>query len=156
MARQGGDGNRGGGYRDGAYGAGGPNYNGDPYGGWGQRVYSPQEIRDFRNQARYWTNEAQQLRDQLRRDGMNPGPELDEILRAMRQLDDDRVYKDARELERLQTMVGEGLKRFEFGLRRKIEDTETDQPTLAISDEVPRGFRDQVEEYFRSLAKQTK
>ena len=49
-----------------------------------------------------------------------------------------------------------GLKRFEFGLRRKVEDAQVDQPTLAISDEVPRGFRDQVEEYFRSLSKQTK
>ena len=44
---------------------------------------------------------------------MNPA-DLDEVLRAMRQLDDDRVYKDARELERLQTQVAEGLKRFEF------------------------------------------
>ena len=74
----------------------------------------------------------------------------------MRQLDDDRVYKDAKELERLQTLVGEGLKRFEFGLRRKVEETQADQPTLAISDEVPRGFRDQVEEYFRSLSKPSK
>ena len=30
------------------------------------------------------------------------------------------------------------------------EDAQVDQPTLMISDEVPRGFRDQVEEYFRS------
>jgi hypothetical protein len=142
--------------RDGNYGAGGPNYNGDNWGGWGQRVYTPQEVRNFRDQARYWAGEAQQLRDQLRNDGVNAGPELDEILRAMRQLDDDRVYKDAKELERLQTLVGEGLKRFEFGLRRKVEDAQVDQPTLAISDEVPPGFRDQVEEYFRSLSKTTK
>ena len=150
--RQNGDGDRGG-YRDGSNGAGGPNYNGDRWGGWGQRVYTPQEVRNFRDQARYWTNETQQLRDQLRNDGVNAGPELDEILRAMRQLDDDRVYKDAKELERLQTLVGEGLKRFEFGLRRKVEDAQVDQPTLATSDEVPPAFRDQVEEYFRSLSK---
>jgi len=71
----------------------------------------------------------------------------------MRQLDDDRVYKDARELERLETLVAEGLKRFEFGLRRKVEDASSDQPTLASTDEVPRGFRELVEEYYRSLAK---
>ena len=83
---------------------------------------------------------------------MNPG-DLDEALRAMRQLDDDRVYKDAKELERLETLVAEGLKRFEFGLRRKVEDAANDQPTLASTDEVPRGFRDAVEEYYRSLSK---
>ena len=75
---------------------------GDDWGGWGQRVYSPQEIREFRDQARYWTGEAQRLREQLRNDGVNPA-DLDEVLRAMRQLDDERVYKDARELERLQS-----------------------------------------------------
>ena len=79
--------------------------------------------------------------------------ELDDILRRLRQLDDDRVYKDARELERLQTFVAEGLKRFEFGLRRKAEDAQSETPTLASTDEVPRGFRDLVAEYYRSLSR---
>ena len=65
-------------------------------------MYTPGEIRNFRDQARYWSGEIQRLRDQLRNDGVN-ATDLDEALRAMRQLDDDRVYKDARELERLQT-----------------------------------------------------
>ena len=97
--------NRGGDNRgDGSFG--GSATDGDNWGGWGQRVYTPGEIRNFRDQARYWTGEAQRLRDQLRNDGVNPA-DLDEVLRAMRQLDDDRVYKDARELERLQTQVAE-------------------------------------------------
>ena len=74
----------------------------------------------------------------------------------MRQLDDDRVYKDARELERLQTQVAEGLKRFEFTLRRKVEDSQGDQPALTATDEVPRGFRDLVDEYYRSLSRASK
>jgi hypothetical protein len=82
--------------------------------------------------------------------------DLDEVLRAMRQLDDDRIYKDARELERLQTQVAEGLKRFEFTLRRKVEDAQGDQPALTATDEVPRGYRDLVEEYHRSLSRATK
>src|SRR5581483_8083016 len=126
---------------DGGY-YGGPR-TGDYWGGWGQRVFTPGEVRQYRDQARYWTNETQQLRDQLRNDGVNTA-DLDEILRQMRQLDDDHVYKDPRDLERLETEVAEGLKRFEFGLRRKVEDTANDQPTLANTDEVPRGFRDLV------------
>jgi uncharacterized protein (DUF2461 family) len=74
----------------------------------------------------------------------------------MRQLDDDRVYRDARELERLQTQVAEGLKRFEFGLRRKVEDTAVDQPSLIATEEVPRGFRELVDEYTRSLSRTSK
>jgi hypothetical protein len=49
--------------------------------------------------------------------------------------------------------VLEGLKRFEFGLRRKVEDSQGDQPALTASDEVPRGFRDMVSEYYRSLGR---
>jgi hypothetical protein len=146
-------GNNNGGMRNGGDGTyAGGRYNGDYWGGWGQRVFNPGEIRQFRDQTRYWAGEAQQLRDQLRNDGVNTA-DLDEILRQMRQLDDDRVYKDPKELERLETEVGEGLKRFEFGLRRKAEDAAADQPALASTDEVPRGFRDQVEEYFRALSK---
>jgi hypothetical protein len=139
----------------GYYGGGGPYNRGDDYGGWGQRVYTPGEIRQFRDQARYWANEAQNLRDQLRNDGATT-TDLDEVLKQMRQLDDDRVYKDAQELERLQTLVAEGLKRFEFGLRRKVEDSTGDQPALASTDDVPRGFRDLVDEYYRSLSKTSK
>jgi hypothetical protein len=118
-------------------------------------VYTPGEIRNFRDQGRYWTGEAQRLRDQLRNDGVNT-TDLEEVLKAMRQLDDDRVYKDARELERLQTTVAEGLKRFEFTLRRKVEDSQGDQPALTATDEVPRGFRDLVYEYYRSLPRASK
>ena len=59
-------------------------------------------------------------------------------------------------LERLQTLVAEGLKRFEFGLRRKVEDATGDQPALMTTDEVPRGFKELVAEYYRSLSKTSK
>ena len=45
------------------------------------------------------------------------------------------------------------MKRFEFGLRRKVEDAQGDQPALDAADEVPRGFRDLVDEYYRSLSR---
>ena len=49
--------------------------------------------------------------------------------------------------------VAEGLKRFEFTLRRKVEDSQGDQPALTATDEVPRGYRDLVAEYDRSLSR---
>lgn len=77
--------------------------------------------------------------------------DLDEILRRMRQLQDERVYKDTSELARLQSFVTEGLKRFEFGLRRRA-DAPSDAVVLAGSSEVPEEFKKQVEQYFRSLS----
>ena len=45
--------------------------------------------------------------------------ELEEILRRLRELEDSRIYKDVEELLALQSFVSEGIKRFEFTLRRK-------------------------------------
>ena len=48
--------------------------------------------------------------------------------------------------------VAESLKRFEFGLRRKV-DADKNAIALTGSDEVPEEFRKLVEQYYRSLAK---
>lgn len=127
-------------------------------GGWGggsrrpgDYLYNGEDIRQFRGEFREWTAQGQELRRQLREQGVDV-TDLDEILRSLKALDDDRVYKDAAELERLQSFVSEGLKRFEYSLRRKVE-TADQQLFLSGSDEVPAGFRDLVEEYYRSLAK---
>ncbi len=78
--------------------------------------------------------------------------EIDSILRNLRALDDDRVYQDVAELARLQTEVTEGLKRFEYGLRRKLEGN-GNQILLSGSDEVPEQFRKLVDQYYKSLSK---
>ena len=96
-------------------------------------------------------NEAQELRRQLRAENVDP-KELDDLMRRLRQLDDDRIYKDASELQRLQSFVTEGLKRFEYGLRRQVEEKGT-EVVLSGADEVPETFRTLVEQYYRSLSK---
>ena len=125
-------------------------------GGWagGDRRpgnFSPDDIRQFRGEARRWAQEGQALRDMLREQNLDP-KELDEIMKRLRELDSERVYQDVAELERLQTFVAEGLKRFEYGLRRKVGD-ETDRALVNGSDEVPAEFKALVEEYYRSLSR---
>jgi hypothetical protein len=78
--------------------------------------------------------------------------QLEEILRKLRELEDTRNYRDAAEFERLQTFIAEGMKRFEYDLRRKV-GTDTDRALLNGGDEVPQQFRKLVEEYYRSLSK---
>ncbi|MGE3577600.1 MAG: hypothetical protein AB7I25_04000, partial [Vicinamibacterales bacterium] len=48
--------------------------------------------------------------------------------------------------------VTEGLKRFEYALRRQTEDKDK-EVVLSATDEVPDAFRAQVEQYYRSLSK---
>jgi hypothetical protein len=128
-------------------------WNGGYGGGWDYRNFrlGQEDIRQLRGEVRQWTNEAQQLRRDLAAENIDPR-ELDEILRALRQLDDPRVYQDVSELQRLQSVVSEGLKRFEFGLRRRV-DADRNSVVLSGSDEVPEEFRKLVQEYYRSLAR---
>ena len=110
-----------------------------------------EDIRQLRGEVRQWTGEAQELRRDLAAENIDPR-ELDEILRALRQLDDPRVYQNVSELQRLQSTIAEGLKRFEFGLRRRV-DADENSIVLSGSDEVPEEFRKLVQEYYRSLAR---
>jgi len=78
--------------------------------------------------------------------------EFDEIMKRLKELDSERVYQDVEELARLQTSVAEGLKRFEYALRRKVGD-DTDRALVNGSEDVPSEYKALVEEYYRSLSK---
>ena len=53
---------------------------------------------------------------------------------------------------RLQRQVADSMKRFEYGLRRKVEG-DANQVVVSGTDEVPEQFRTLVEQYYRSLSK---
>jgi hypothetical protein len=79
------------------------------------------------------------------------GRELDEVLKMLQQLEDPRIYQNVDELTRRQTEVAERLKRFEFALRREVNDKNV--VALSGADEVPDKYRPLAEEYFRSLGR---
>jgi hypothetical protein len=137
-----------GGPRTGGWGGDARNWNGG-YGGWG--AFTPDDIRQFRSELREWQNDAQALRQQLTEAGLD-ARELDAIMRQLRELDSEQVFADPRNLAALQANALEKLKNFEFNLRQKAQGD--NQPlSLSGSEEVPAGFRTQIEEYFRSLAR---
>lgn len=137
------------GANDGTWGGG--------WGGWSgydRRLgrLTESDIRQLRGEMRQWSNEARELRGLLRNEEIDP-KELDAILRAMRDLDDERIYQNTAELQRLQTLVSEGLKRVEYGLRRRAEAREQGEVLVAGSEQVPEAFRQLVEQYYRSLSR---
>ncbi len=99
--------------------------NGAAWGGGDRRPgnFNPEDIRQFRGEVRQWINDAEQLRRLVQGQRMD-ARQLEDVLRGLRQLQDDRIYQDVEELQRLQSAVTENMKRFEFGLRRRAEGGE--------------------------------
>jgi hypothetical protein len=110
-----------------------------------------EDARQFRNEMQRYTRDAEQLRRMLQGEKIDP-KEIDALLRNLRQLSDDRLYKDVEELARLQAQVTDSAKRIEYDLRRRLEAKEG-QVLLSGADEVPEQFRKVVEQYYRSLSK---
>jgi hypothetical protein len=112
---------------------------------------TPEDVRQLRRQVREWIADAEAVRRALAREGVATG-DLDRLIRELRALDSDDLAPDAAEIAQLQAGVVDGLKRFEFGLRRKLLDTDG-QILLNGLNELSPEFRRQVEEYYRLLGK---
>jgi hypothetical protein len=125
-------------------------------GGQGARVggggLSAEQIRQFSREYRERRADAEALRRELAREGVDVGT-LDRMIAQMRALEAARVYSDAEELERLQSSVVEGFKNFEFALRRAIEGEIGDRPLVGGTSDVPPEFRKLVDEYYKALAR---
>jgi len=116
--------------------------------------FSPDDIRQFQREARERQGEAQALRRDLQRLGVSV-KDLDELIRGLRDLDSARAYNDPAGLARLQAQLAEGFRRFEFDLRRKLDQAGS-QLLLAGPDQAPAEYRKAIEEYYRSLARSRK
>ena len=120
--------------------------------GWYQPgIFSPEDLRQMGAEFEQRVREAEGLRDDLRQLGL-PAQDLEAILRRMREWSVRGVNQDPLALEELRAQVIEGLRQFEYRLWRDIEGEGGDRLFLAGADEVPPGFRELVEEYYKSLA----
>ncbi len=108
--------------------------------------------RQFGREFRVRRQAAESLRADLRAIGQDTG-EIDRLLNQFRALDNSRTFGDTRGLDRLENDLIEGLKAFEFSLWRAFGDDTRQRPAAGASARVPPQFREQVEEYYRSLAR---
>jgi len=92
------------------------------------------------------------LRNQLRATGQ-PIDDLQAVLDDLNRLAQEGLYADPNNLAAVHADMLNRLKRIEFGLRREVEGDSERGATLTGSDEVPDGYRESVEEYYRYLAR---
>jgi hypothetical protein len=71
----------------------------------------------------------------------------------MRAAANDQNLKDEKSGGELRAQVIDGLKAYEFALRRSLDAKENGQVLAGRSGDVPAAFRAYVEEYYRSIAR---
>ena len=99
--------------------------------------------------------EAQALRDELARSRVDVSA-LDRAIESMRMMSARSPLDDTESAKQLRAQVVEGLKAFEFSLRRALNGPEDGRVLTGRTGDVPPAFRAQVEEYYRSIAKPSK
>jgi hypothetical protein len=115
------------------------------------------DVRQWANQARQLANDTQTLRNQLQQAGVG-GKDLmpvDEVVKALRALGDERNYQNMGNLESLYSAAVDKFKSLEFELRKRT-DTTNEQLYLSGSEDLPPNFRALIQEYYRTLSKQPK
>jgi hypothetical protein len=117
--------------------------------------FTPGDVRQFRREFRERRAEAERLRESLEAQGIDAG-ELDAIIDRLGRLDSGGVWGDPRGLAELQAEVIQGLKEFEYVLRRQLGGGDARELLLTGSDDVPPGYRELVEEYYKALAEQNR
>ena len=124
-------------------------------GGFGNRRpganMTPEDARQFRNEVRQFTGNAQQMRPLLKGQPEDVKA-LEEVLRNLKALDNDKVFADPAQFDRLQAAAADAIKRFEFNLRRRAE-LKGNEVLLSGDGDVPEEFRKLVEQYYKSLSK---
>ena len=120
--------------------------------GWYQPgIFTPEDLRQMSSEFEQRLREGQELRDSLRQMGIS-SEDLDAVLRQMKDWKVRGINNDPLALDELRAKVIEGLRQFEYRLWRDIEGEGGERLYLAGSDEVPPGYRELVEEYYKNLA----
>jgi hypothetical protein len=120
-------------------------------GGGGNRL-RPGDARQFERDLRQRLGELSELRRELQRDGVDVGG-LDRVIAGLSGFERRREYGDPRGLDILESEIIQGLKDFEYDLRRELLGDEGDRLFLGGSDDVPEGYRELVEQYYRELSR---
>jgi hypothetical protein len=108
-------------------------------------------MRQLTRELRERRAAAEALRRDLRAQGQETG-DLDRLIDEMRSVERQGSFDLSTDIEQLQSSVVDGLKAFEFALRRQLSGDGA-QPVLGGNADVPASYRQLVDEYYKALAK---
>ena len=125
-------------------------------GGFGGQYDERGEQQQITRELQQRIADAQAIARDLRAAGENPAP-LERAIENMQQMASTFTsLTDKRAEAMLRQQVVDGLKAYEFALRRASGDEAGSRVLLERSGEVPPAFKALVEEYYRSLSRTPK
>jgi hypothetical protein len=113
---------------------------------------NPQDARTLRNQAGQDARTADQIRQMMQQAGIKDLTTIEEAIRALRALENERAYADPMGLQQLQATAIQKVQQLELDLRKRLDKT-SDQLFLNGSPDVPANAKELVNEYFRQLSR---
>jgi hypothetical protein len=119
--------------------------------GGGRGRLGPEEARQLRRELAERAGDADAFRRALEESGLSSA-QAAALAQRLQGLASDRNLKDPLGLAELTGQVASDIKMLEYVLRREVDG---ERPTLQLSgsEELPRGYRAMVEEYYRALAR---
>ena len=132
-----------------------PNAQGGGMGSAGPGAQAGGDGRQFSREMAERVADARALRDELGRQGIDVAP-LDRAMQGMRNAGRDGAFDDGANAAALRARIIEGLKAYEFALRRALGEANGGTVLLGRTGEVPARFRSQVEEYYKAIARPAK
>jgi Domain of unknown function (DUF4175) len=119
--------------------------------GAGDSAATRNRSRQLRDELRRRLGELRDVREQLNRAGADVGP-LDDMVRRLGRLDARGMIGTPQGLDELSQAIVQGLKDYEFALRRQLLGADAPAPVLTPGEDVPAQYRALVEEYYRRLS----
>lgn len=110
---------------------------------------SEQDAQQFSRELAQRLADAQALQRDLQRQGVDT-KELDRAIVNLRSMLDPSRLQETHAAADLKAQTIDGLKTFEFGLRRNADD---DRVVIDRTGDVPPAYRQSVEEYYRAIGK---
>jgi hypothetical protein len=107
--------------------------------------------RQLQSELRQRVGDAERLRGALQQEGVDVS-DLGRAIDRLRQLEAPLLRGDSKAIASLGSQVVEGLKEYEFALRRQFVQADEQRPFGTGADQVPERYRKLVEEYYKALA----
>lgn len=111
----------------------------------------PQDLRQFNRELAQRREQLETLQEQLEQEGIDAS-ELGRIIDRLRGLGSGSGLAGPETIAVLERDIVQGLKEFEYGLRRNLAPGDDERLLQVGDDEVPDGYEEMVEEYYKALA----